>query len=79
MLRMSNYHLWGTIRQPAGLDVLIITVTAVREPLGGEVRVEQFWAATIGEAEAIRNNTLQAWGYEIRTRGEDFIVDVIDD
>lgn len=76
---MADYHLWGTIRQPAGLDVFIVTVSALREPIDGSARVEQFCVDSIGEAEAIRNNTLQAWGNEITNRGGDRVVDVIDD
>ena len=37
----------------------IITVSELREPIGGEIRVEQFWAHTQAEAEGIRNNDMR--------------------
>ncbi len=78
---MADYHLWGVIRRLAGLDAYIVVITAMPQPLsaGGGVRVEVFSAATIGEAESIRGNKLMEWGYEIRSRGYDSIVDVVDD
>ncbi len=78
---MADYHLWGVIRRPAGLDAYVVVITALPHPpsAGGELRVEMFSADTIAEAESIRGNKLMEWGYEIRSRGYDSIVDVVDD
>ena len=71
------FHLWATIRQPAGVDGFVVTVTAMPEG-EGDVRVELFNADTLEIAESIRDAKLKAWGREISARN-DRVIDVVDD